>query len=120
MDASKPDSLTETKLVVTGCNDTGDGTNTSPLGITWNTAGMPRFALRTERTNEFSAETWEEDDGVGKKRSVQGCRYRTVETMNGPLAYVVKNMYGTRLQEVFEIWAEDFAAAAEEGGKRAD
>jgi len=37
-----------------------------------------------------------------------------MEVMTGPLAYVVKNMYGDRLQEVFEKWAEDFAAWAEE------
>jgi len=44
---------------------------------------------------------------------VKGCRYRTAEIMNGPLAYVVKSMYGARLQEVFETWAEDLAIAAE-------
>lgn len=113
MAADKPDALTETKLVVTACS--GDVANADAdaeglLSVTWSTAGMSRFALRTERTNEFRAETWEDASG----QVVRGCRYATMEVMTGPLAYVVKNMYGDRLQEVFEKWAEDFAAWAEE------
>lgn len=113
MDASSPESLTETKLLVTTCSEDTE----APFSITWSATGMPRFALRTERTNAFTAESWEAEDQdahtTGGKRVVQGCRYRTIETMSGPLAHVVKRMYGERLQEAFEMWAEDLAGWAE-------
>lgn len=113
-----------------------DGSQPQPLHVTWCTAGFSRFALKTRRTNEFRAEEWEVDDddygaaatttttttagdgarGVNARKKVRGCRYVTMEVMTGPLAYAVKRMYGERLQEAFETWADDLAAWVERGG----
>ena len=49
--------------------------------------------------------------GNGGKEVI--CEYRTWEVMAGPLAWIVKWIYGTVLQERFEDWSRDLKGFAE-------
>lgn len=70
----------------------------------WKAEGMPEFMLRTSRTSECLPST-AGDDAV--------CEFRTFEMMNGPTAYVVRQMYGEVLQERFKDMATDLKNYAE-------
>jgi hypothetical protein len=63
--------------------------------------GYSPWLLRTERTHEIYDEDANADAGV---RSVQ---VKTWEYETGPLAYAVRQLYGQRLQVLFEDWVKN-------------
>ncbi|KAI9658507.1 MAG: hypothetical protein M1831_003945 [Alyxoria varia] len=77
-------------------------TDEDAFGITWYPIGLPQFLLRGTRWTEIR------DLGEGK------CEFKTWECQAGPLAYMVKSLYGKTLQERFEDWANDLKKKAEE------
>lgn len=74
--------------IVTNTVDTPD--TDGIFRICWEGKGFPKMMLRTLRTTEVVP------------RGEDACEFRTWEVMAGVLAYVVKTMYGTTLQERFE------------------
>ncbi|KAJ6588730.1 hypothetical protein B0H19DRAFT_216925 [Mycena capillaripes] len=71
--------------------------------VGWKGADMPEWLFRAQRMNEVLAE----DGG--------GCTYRTTETFDGPLAYLVKVLSGWLVREGLVMWAEGLKKEAEKG-----
>ncbi|KAJ6588729.1 hypothetical protein B0H19DRAFT_217107 [Mycena capillaripes] len=71
--------------------------------VGWKAVDMPEWLFRAQRMNEVLAE----DGG--------GCTYRTVETFDGPLAYLVKVLTGWLVREGLVMWAEGLKKEAEKG-----
>jgi hypothetical protein len=71
--------------------------------ICWKFTGAPSWLLRAERVHEI---TNKEDNT---------CEYRTWETFAGPMAYVIRSIYGNVLQDRFNDWANDLKRYTEEG-----
>ncbi|KAL6718480.1 hypothetical protein ACLMJK_004571 [Lecanora helva] len=81
--------------------------------ISWVTdpdSDIVKQGLCSERFNEIIPL----DDCNGRKK---GCEYRTWELQGGPPATYVQQLYGTLLQEDFEIWARDLKGKAEKKAK---
>ena len=70
--------------------------------VSWQVEGMPQWLLRGFRTSEVKGS----EDG-------EESEFRTWEFQAGPLARVVKLIYGTTLQERFQDWADDLKAFSE-------
>ncbi|GME24710.1 hypothetical protein B0H19DRAFT_217107 [Neofusicoccum parvum] len=71
--------------------------------VGWKAADMPAWLFRAQRVNEVLAE----EGG--------GCTYRTDETFDGPLAYLVKVLSGWLVREGLVMWAEGLKKEAEKG-----
>lgn len=100
-------SLREQKEVVSEFTRPTPGSG-APYRICWDAAGTmatPKFMLRAKRENEFHE--------IPNGEAMVQCEYRTWESMAGPLAHVVKRMFGETLQTRFEDWARDLKAYAE-------
>ncbi len=70
--------------------------------ICWKFTGTPSWLLRSERVHEIT----DKDDGT--------CEYRTWETFAGPIAYIIRLIYGNVLQERFKDWGRDLKRYVEE------
>lgn len=82
-----------------------------PHRLAWAGDGFPAFLLSAYRVMEVRPAA---ADGSGGG----GCEFRTWETMSGPLAHVVKGLYGGVLQARFEEMAADLRVRAEEGERK--
>ena len=69
--------------------------------VIWYPVGLPQFLLRGTRWSEIR------DLGGGR------CEFMTWECQAGPLAYMIKSLYGKTLQDRFEDWANDLKKEAE-------
>lgn len=69
---------------------------------------MPRFLLRTHRTNEV-----QDISSLEHGDEMVLCEYKTWEVMAGPMAWIVKGLYGAALQQRFEDWSRDLKRFAE-------
>ncbi|ORX96594.1 hypothetical protein BCR34DRAFT_497632, partial [Clohesyomyces aquaticus] len=72
--------------------------------ISWAVQGYPHFAFNTLRFNEI--EQIETDDGPE-------CVYRTGEDQYGPIAYIVKPIFGSAVEKGLNDWANDLKKAVE-------
>ncbi|KAF2212939.1 hypothetical protein CERZMDRAFT_96613 [Cercospora zeae-maydis SCOH1-5] len=112
MDANKPDKFSETNLIVTDISTpeqpsdyldaemlqdpSFDGDVHKVYRVSWAThGGWMTKGLRSERFHEIIPTTDNE------------CEVRTWEIMGGVLAYTVKWMFQSTLQEKFELWTND-------------
>jgi len=103
--STKPQAATDVSLVITECvaPDTQTGI---PGRIVWVAdydapGAMPRSLLTAERVHEV--------------RDVEGgTEVRNWECQVGWLAYMVKWMYGAKLQRNFELWMEDLKKFVED------
>lgn len=120
MDASKPNSVTNSNLVVTTLEQpslaptttSGQGHQEQVYRVAWaidnpssGFAGvaLPGWVLRSERVHEIR------DLGEG------GCEIKTWECMAGSGAYLVKRLHGQRLQKGFENWVLELKKFVENG-----
>ena len=70
--------------------------------ICWKFTGAPSWLLRAERVHDIT----HNEDGT--------CEYRTWETFAGPMAYIIRLIYGNVLQERFNDWGNDLKRYVEE------
>lgn len=70
--------------------------------ICWKFTGLPSWLLRSERVHEM----------IDKKDGT--CEYCTWETFAGPMAYMVRTIYGNTLNERFKDWGRDLKRYVEE------
>jgi hypothetical protein len=70
--------------------------------ICWKFTGSPSWLLRAERVHKIT----DNEDGA--------CEYCTWETFAGPMAYIVRSLYGNVLQERFNDWGRDLKRYVEE------
>ncbi|KAM3423294.1 hypothetical protein BST61_g733 [Cercospora zeina] len=115
MDANKPDQFTETNLMVTDISTperpsdyldaemlqdpSFEGDINKVYRVSWATHGgswIMANGLRSERFHEIIPNATGEE-----------CEVRTWEIMGGVLAYTVKWMFQSTLQEKFELWTSD-------------
>ena len=70
--------------------------------ICWKFTGTPSWMLRAERVHTIL------DNGDGQ------CEYCTWETFAGPMAYIIRSIYGNVLQDRFTDWGRELKRYAEE------
>ena len=115
MDSKKPEKTTATNLKVTDIStpekqtdyvDSSDPSFTADQSkvyrVSWTThGGFVARGLRSERFHEVIVKGENE------------CEVRTWEAMGGVLAYTVKWLYQTTLQEKFALWCSELKSRAE-------
>lgn len=94
----------------TATNGTASSNTGEVYRLAWAGIGMPPSflsAYRVMEVRQLSTST------AGSGASEELCELRTWETMEGPVAYIVKMLYGKLLQTRFEEFAADLKKYAE-------
>lgn len=77
--------------------------------VTWVVEGYPNWLFNTVRCNEI-------EEIVAKEGQEPECIYRTWEDQSGPVAYMVKTMFGKDVEKGINDWANDLKRVAEGSG----
>ncbi len=119
MDASKPNSVTDTKLRVTDMSTPPEQSTYVPKEILENDGSFERHQGRVYRvawtgegkfmTRGLKSERWHEIVELGENE----CRVKTWECQGGMLARAVKYYYKDVLQRKFEEWCQELKTEAE-------
>jgi hypothetical protein len=97
---------------VTACVEASTTNNAEPneksriWRVAWIVEGYPNWLFNTVRCNEI-------EEVVPKEGEEIECIYRTWEDQSGPLAYIVKTMFGKDIEKGINDWANDLKRFAE-------